>query len=70
MKLDEVRAVAKSFGLKTAKRSKIELIKMIQNDGGNFDCYASALGGECDQAGCFWREDCFDDAREQAGCRS
>jgi hypothetical protein len=28
----------------------------------NFDCYSSAIKGECDQADCTWRSDCFDAA--------
>jgi hypothetical protein len=35
------------------------LIKAIQIKEGNFDCFATAYGGVCDQTGCRWREDCF-----------
>ncbi|MDD2914817.1 MAG: SAP domain-containing protein [Gallionella sp.] len=59
MKLEEVRAIAKSLSIKPGKFSKAELIKSIQTVEGNFDCFASALHGMCDQTGCSWREDCF-----------
>lgn len=62
MKLEQVRTIAKSQGIHTGKLSKTELIKSIQASEGNFDCFASALGGECDQANCVWREDCFEAA--------
>lgn len=62
MKLDEVRSIAKSHQIKPNHLSKIELIKAIQTEEGNFDCFATANGGECDQANCLWREDCFDAA--------
>lgn len=52
MKLEEVRTIAKSHSIPAAKRSKAELIKMIQIDEGNFDCYSTAYGGECDQLAC------------------
>ena len=62
MKLEEVRSIAKSRGVHPGKHSKTKLIKTLQAAEGNFDCFASAIGGECDQAGCLWREDCFDSA--------
>ena len=62
MKLEEIRAIARSHSIKPGNTSKIGLIRMIQAAEGNFDCYASASSGECDQASCSWREDCFDAA--------
>lgn len=62
MKLEEVRAIAKTRSIKPEKLSKIELIRKIQSSEGNFDCFATAYSGECDQAGCLWRSDCFDAA--------
>lgn len=63
MKIDDIRSVAKSHSITTGKLSKTELIKSIQISEGNFDCFSTAHGGECDQAGCRWREDCFTAAR-------
>jgi len=59
MKLEEIRAIAKSYSIKPGKLSKAELIKSIQTVEGNFDCFASACNSICDQIGCSWREDCF-----------
>lgn len=59
MKLEEIRSIAKSHGIKLNKLSKTELIKSIQTDEGNFDCFATAYDGVCDQMNCLWREDCF-----------
>jgi len=59
VKMDEIRNIAKSLGINPGKLSKTELIKHIQTDEGNFDCFATACNGECDQPGCLWREDCF-----------
>ena len=64
MKLEERRAVAKSRGIHPGKLSKVDLIKSIQMNEGNFDCFATAYGRECDQLGCSWREECFDAARK------
>jgi hypothetical protein len=59
MKLENVRSIAKSHSIKPNHLSKTELIKAIQTEEGNFACFATAYGGECDQVGCSWREDCF-----------
>jgi len=60
MKLTEVGAIAKKHGIVPGKLSKSELIKIIQSNEGNFDCYATAFASECDQGGCSWRKDCFE----------
>lgn len=60
MKLDQVRAIAKSHGISPGKQPKADLIKSIQINEGNLDCFASAASSECNQADCLWREDCFD----------
>ena len=60
MKLEDVRGIAKSKGVDPAKLSKTRLIKTLQIREGNFDCFATAYGGECDRADCLWRPDCFD----------
>jgi len=66
MRLEEIRSFAKTRGVHPNKLSKTELIKAIQIGEGNFDCYATAYSGECDQTGCSWREDCFDAAMRGA----
>ncbi|MDO8991022.1 MAG: SAP domain-containing protein [Sideroxyarcus sp.] len=63
MKLTEIRAIAKQHRITLGKLSKSELIKLIQACEGNFDCYATAFAGKCDQGDCGWRGDCFDASR-------
>jgi hypothetical protein len=59
MKMQEVRAIAKFWGLKdTFGLSKRELIRRIQRAEGNFDCFGSAAD-YCDQFQCCFREDCL-----------
>ncbi|MDO8262736.1 MAG: SAP domain-containing protein [Gallionella sp.] len=65
MKLEEVRTIAKSHSIKHNHLSKTDLIKMIQTAEGNFDCFATAYDGECDQADCIWRDDCFETAQQE-----
>lgn len=59
MKIQRVREIARSQGLEPGKAEKVELIRAIQIKEGNFDCFATAYEGVCDQTGCQWREDCF-----------
>ncbi len=63
MEIDAVRSIAQDKCIDPGSLSKTELIRSIQTQEGNFDCFASAVGGECDQSGCSWREDCFESAR-------
>ncbi|MEK7223650.1 MAG: SAP domain-containing protein [Pseudomonadota bacterium] len=63
MKIQRVREIAREQGLDPGKAEKAELIKVIQIKEGNFDCFATAHEGVCDQTGCRWREDCFAAAR-------
>ena len=64
MNMQEIRERAKDFGIKTSQKSKLNLIQAIQISEGNFNCFASALEGECDQIGCVWRQDCFSSAKK------
>ena len=64
MNMQEIRGLAKEFGIKTSRMTKVNLVRSIQLAEGNFSCFASAVDGECDQAGCSWREDCFAAAKK------
>ena len=64
MKLEVIRTIAKSHRISPGNLSKIKLIRSIQREEGNFDCFATAYNGACDQAGCCWREDCFETAQK------
>jgi len=66
MNMQEIRSIAKQHGVKAARLTKIKLIQAIQRDEGNFDCFATARDGYCDQDGCLWRADCFAAAKETA----
>lgn len=63
MNVQEIRQIARAQGLRPGKRKKEDLIRAIQRQEGNFDCFGSAFTGECDQWGCRWRGDCFTTAR-------
>lgn len=64
MNMMEIRGLARDHGIKASRTSKVELIRAIQVAEGNFNCFASAINGECDQSNCNWREDCFEAAKK------
>ena len=59
MKIEDIRTRAQAIGIKPGKLSKTQLIHSIQRQEGNFDCFGSAVNGDCDQQACGWREDCL-----------
>jgi hypothetical protein len=62
MNMRELHTIAKSRGVRPDHMYKIELIRSIQIAEKNFDCFATAKEGRCDQSDCRWREDCFESA--------
>jgi hypothetical protein len=64
MNMQEIRALAKSHKIDPAGLSKIDIIHKLQRDEGNFDCYATAYDGVCDQLNCRWRNDCLETSRK------
>lgn len=59
MNLKDVKEIAKQKGIKAGKMKKEEIIRSIQKAEGNFDCFGTAVSGECSQDDCLWREDCM-----------
>ena len=66
MHIQEIREIARNYGLKTGKVTKLDLIREIQRSEGNFDCFATAANQYCDQQDCLWRADCFNAAAKSA----
>ena len=64
MNLQEIRVLAKDYGIKISGLNKMKLIQTIQLTEGNFDCFASAKNAQCDQMKCIWRNDCFAAAKK------
>lgn len=64
MQIQDIRQIAKQHGLKTSRQNKVELVRQIQSAEGNFNCFATAVNGICDQQSCLWREDCFAAAKK------
>lgn len=59
MTLKDVKEKAKQYDIKVGKLKKDEIIRSIQRAEGNFDCFGTAMAGDCNQIGCAWRADCL-----------
>jgi len=59
MNMQEIREIAQTHGLKAGKLSKVELVRTIQREEGNYDCFATPTVETCGQDGCLWRGDCL-----------
>jgi len=59
MNLKEIKEIAKSQDIKVGNMKKENIIRSIQRAEGNFDCFGSAITGECNQMNCIWRGDCL-----------
>lgn len=59
MQIQQIRTVARGMGIRPGNLSKVALVRTIQRQEGNFDCFATAYDGICDQSNCTWRHDCF-----------
>lgn len=60
MNMHEIRAIAKDHKINASGMAKLDIIRLLQREEGNFDCYATAYEGVCDQVDCAWRKDCFE----------
>ena len=60
MKMNEIRSLAKSLGMNSFGKSKVDLIREIQRKQGNFDCFGTAKDF-CDQLECLFRASCVGD---------
>jgi len=58
MHIQEIRKIAKGLGVRTGGLSKVAVIRSIQREEGNFDCFATDFEDACDQQSCLWRDDC------------
>jgi hypothetical protein len=59
MKIQKIRSIAKEMGVKSARMSKGEIIRAIQEAEGNFPCFGTARDGFCDREDCMWKADCL-----------
>ena len=65
MRVEQIRTKARDLGVTPGRLGKVDLIRLVQREEGNFDCFATAISGICDQTDCLWRDDCFAAAKKR-----
>jgi hypothetical protein len=58
MNMKEIQHIAKERDLAPGRMTKVELVRTLQREEGNQDCFQTGLACSCGQAACLWREDC------------
>ena len=58
MNIEEIREIARHHQINPEGLSQLELIRAIQGNEGNVNCYATSYVVECGQNVCLWRSDC------------
>ncbi|MHB8422824.1 MAG: hypothetical protein ACYC9S_10870 [Leptospirales bacterium] len=59
MRVEEIRQIARAKGVLPSHLKKSDLIRCIQRQEGNFECFGTAVDGVCSQWDCLWRADCL-----------
>lgn len=58
MNMQELKAIAKERGVKSASLKKTLLIQTLQAVEGNEQCFGTGKAAECGQSECLWKADC------------
>jgi hypothetical protein len=58
MNIEEIREIARQHQINPEGLSQLELIRAIQGNEGNVNCYATSYVHDCNQHACLWRENC------------
>lgn len=65
MHMQKIRGIAETMGIKPGKLNKTHLVREIQRQEGNFQCFAQDVEGTCDQFNCLWMGDCQQAAQKE-----
>lgn len=58
MKQREIQLIAKARGVAPGRRSKVNLVRAMQQEEGNTTCFQTGQANSCRQEDCLWRDDC------------
>ena len=60
MTLQEIKKIAKEKNVATDKNmKKADIIRAIQRQEGNSDCFGKSTSDKCAEINCLWRQDCL-----------
>jgi hypothetical protein len=58
MNFNEIRKMAKAMGVKTYRLKKPDMIRSIQREENNIQCFGTKRVESCCEHLCLWRNDC------------
>ena len=58
MNMTEIKSIAKDRGIKCGKMNKTELVRAMQQQEGNAECFNTGVANRCGQDNCLWISDC------------
>ena len=59
MRFQEIREIAKNMGVGTYRMKKTDLVRTIQREENNIECYGTERVYICQEEACLWRSDCM-----------
>jgi hypothetical protein len=59
MNFNEIKRIAKGMGISTYGMKKTDVIRSIQREENNIDCYGTQRVNTCHEDACLWRKDCI-----------
>jgi hypothetical protein len=59
MRFQEIREIAKDMGIGTYRIKKTDLVRTIQREENNIECYGTERVDICQEEACLWRIDCL-----------
>jgi hypothetical protein len=58
MNMTEIRAIASERGIRSGRMNKTELVRTMQRQEGNAECFNTGQVAGCGQGQCLWHADC------------
>ncbi len=55
-----IRKMAKAMNIRTYRMKKPDIIRAIQKQENNPECYGTVRSHDCNELHCLWRTDCVD----------
>ena len=59
MRVQEIREIAKDIGIGTYRMKKTDIVRTIQREENNIECYGTERVDICQEEACLWKSDCM-----------
>ena len=59
MRFQDIQKMAKGMDINTYRMKKTDMIRAIQSEENNIECYGTDRVDTCEEGACLWRDDCL-----------